>query len=201
MRGCSNASMILSHSRGSFNTSSSSSSITFNLLIPKLSDWRNGGLPESISIPSSPNAKLDCRLNPLVLTILPPLMHPSIVLRIFFNISPSSETIDTDGHCFFHIFAVSSSTPSARPSFFHPEPQCLPMKVDKATSAGVWSVKLYLRVNIRKAAGRRMAGGSETGRTVLGLKAGACMGFGGIIGCSGVANAGLEEGIAGSERR
>jgi len=65
-------------------------------------------------------------------------------------------------------------------------------------------VRLFLRVNMRNAIGRRVAGGSCTDRTalLLGLKSGAGMaGFslGGTMGRAGVPKAGLDEGMAGSE--
>jgi hypothetical protein len=53
-------------------------------------------------------------------------------------------------------------------------------------------VKLCFLVNVRKARGRRVAGGSNIGST-LGFEIGAAVK--GRMGCTGVANAGDEEGI------
>lgn len=68
------------------------------------------------------------------------------------------------------------------------------MNVASTCKAEVVSVKLCFFVKVLNASGRRVAGGSTTGRTLV--FAGCCgAGLNGRMGCAGVANAGLDEGI------
>jgi hypothetical protein len=191
--------MTLIHSRGSLTLSSSSpSSLTSRLEIPKLFWLSRVGLESSLFGGSvSLNAKLVCRLKPdFPLCIRPPLILPSSVLSMDLSDSPSPSTITTP-LSFFHIFATSSSTPSASPSSRHPEPQCRPMKVASAASAEEVRVRLCFLVKVRNASGRRVGGGSKMGRIVVGLSCGG--GIGAVrltlMGWTGVPKAGDEEGI------
>ena len=193
------------HARGSLIDSSSSSALssTFSLLRPKLlpRPSRPGLLSPLVASSgvSPPKAKLLCLLMPafdLIAPIRPPTMQPSSVFRIRLSCTESS-TI-TGPFSFFHSFATSSSTLSPVPSSRHPEPQCLPIKVASACRAEALRVRLCFFVNVRKARGRRVDGGSRIGRIGLltaGLKAGCAKGRfdAGMIGCAGVPNAGDDE--------
>ena len=73
------------------------------------------------------------------------------------------------------------------------------MNVASDWSAGELSVRLCFLVKVRKARGRREGGGRRIGRIVemAGLNAGGGIGRSrGLMGWTGVPNAGLEEGIA-----
>jgi hypothetical protein len=97
--------------------------------------------------------------------------------------------------------ATSSNTFSAKPSSRHPDPQCFPTNVANAWSAEEVRVRLYFLVKVRKASGLRVAGGSNIGRTVDfgggfspgGARIGAVLR--GLIGWTGVPNAGDDEGM------
>jgi hypothetical protein len=65
------------------------------------------------------------------------------------------------------------------------------MNVARTCSAVEVRVKLCFFVNVRKARGRRVAGGNSTG-SMLGFDTGATNGR---IGCAGVAKAGEEDGM------
>jgi hypothetical protein len=149
---------------------------------------------------SGPKLKLVCLLKLDPVTILPPLIDPSSTFRMLFSVSPVPSTITTPLH-FFQLFATSSSTFSASPSSRHPEPQCFPMKLANAESAEEVKVRLCFLVNVRKASGLSVAGGSSIGRTVAraaGLRmGGARMGavLRGLMGWTGVPNAGEDEGM------
>lgn len=127
-------------------------------------------------------------------------MQPSRVFKMLFSRGPSPSTM-TWPPPFFHALATSSSTRSARPSSRHPEPQCRPMNVARAARAGDVSVRLCFFVNVLKARGRKVVGGSMMGKTV-GLSAGGAgtgavrSGRAGLTG--GVAKAGEDDGT-GSE--
>jgi hypothetical protein len=71
------------------------------------------------------------------------------------------------------------------------------MKVASATNADDVSVRLCFLVNVRNASGRKVAGGRRIGKIVDGLNCGWAIGFvlRGNIGCTGVPNAGDEEGF------
>lgn len=71
------------------------------------------------------------------------------------------------------------------------------MKLASAPRAEDVRVKLCFLVNVRKASGRNVAGGSSIGRIVEGLNCGGAIGFvrRGRMGCAGVPNAGDEDGI------
>lgn len=67
------------------------------------------------------------------------------------------------------------------------------MNVAKTCSADEVKVKLCFFVKVRNAKGRRVAGGSITGR-ILALAAGGPT-LNGLMGCAGVPNAGEDDGI------
>lgn len=192
--------MTLSQARGSRIVSSSSSAppsmledSTCSLLIPKLLPLPSAARLGLFS-PPSPNistpaswprpaakVKLFCRLLARLPVLTnptrPPLMHPSKVLSMPFNVSPSS-TI-TPPPSAFQILALSSNTRSPVPSSRHPEPQCRPINVASACRAEELSVRLCFLVKVRKASGRSVGGGRRIGRivgVVAGLKAGGGIG-------------------------
>ncbi|TGO46023.1 hypothetical protein BOTNAR_0619g00050 [Botryotinia narcissicola] len=120
-------------------------------------------------------------------------MFPSKAFKISFNSVPSPSTI-TPPLLFFQLFATSSKTLSASPSSLHPVPQCFPIKVANTCNADDVNVKLCFFVKVRKASGLKVAGGRRIGR-ILAFGIGAPAGLKGRIGCTGVANAGDDEGI------
>lgn len=67
------------------------------------------------------------------------------------------------------------------------------MNVAKTCNAEEFSVRLCFFVNVRNAKGRSVAGGRRIGRT-LGFARGAASSKG-LMGCTGVAKAGEEEGM------
>jgi hypothetical protein len=119
-------------------------------------------------------------------------MLPSRFFNMSFKSFPSPSTI-TPPFRFFQLFATSSRTRSAKPSSRHSVPQCLPIKIAKTCSADEVRVKLCFLVNVLKARGRKVAGGSRI-ESILAF-AGAPAGLKGRIGCAGVPNAGDDEGI------
>lgn len=96
----------------------------------------------------------------------PPLMLPSIVLKMSFSSMLLPSTM-TPPFRFFQLRAASSSTFSASPRSRHAEPQCLPMKDASSWRAGDVSVRPCFFVNVRNASGRRVAGGRIIGRTAV----------------------------------
>lgn len=192
--------MTLSHARGSLASSSSPSSWTPRLDMPKLvllsslvgPSGLNPNLVFTTSLVPVSESMLSVLDNPLVGPItFPPLILPSKVLRISCSslLEPSTMTPPLR---FFQLLAISSRTFSAKPSSRHPEPQCLPMKEASSCSAEEVSVKECFFVKVRKASGLNVAGGSMMGR----IAAFGALTLKGLSGCAGVPKAGDDEGMA-----
>lgn len=194
--------MTLSQLRGSLSSSSSGSSCTSSPDMPMLV-WLSslvsaaeGRSPRRVLEYSETcvgsSSRLFCRVSPLAPdTILPPLMLPSSVFSMSLSSGLLPSTM-TPPLRFFQLLATSSRTFSARPSSRHPEPQCRPMKVASSCRAEDVSVRLCFLVKVRKASGRRVAGGSRMGR--MAAFAGAVT-VNGRRGWAGVPKAGDEEGM------
>lgn len=120
--------------------------------------------------------------------ILPPFMRPASSLNMlpkyFSSSGPSIIILPVSLQC----CATKPSTASANPSR-HFEPQFLPINTASFCSADEVMVRPCFFVKTRNATGRRVAGGSSMGRM---------LGIGGSnadrIGCTGVPNAGDEDG-------
>lgn len=113
-----------------------------------------------------------------------------------FKEAPLPSSTITPPPALFQILANSSRAFSANPSSRHPEPQFLPMKTARVCSADEDIVRLCLRVNVRNATGRRVAGGSRIGS--MEVFVGGAWPLGRRNGRAGVANAGEDEGIGSS---
>lgn len=192
--------MTCSHPRGSFVSSSSfSASCTPSPDIPKLAllSCRSGPVGRSPSrvlneSPGFTSSMLSPRGSPRPgPTSLPPLMLPSSVFRISWSSLLVPSTMAPPFR-FFQLLAASSSTRSARPSSRHPDPQCRPMKEASSWRAVDVRVKECFLVNVRKARGRRVAGGRIIGR----MPAFGALTLNGFNGCTGVAKDGEDEGSA-----
>ena len=127
--------------------------------------------------------------------ILPPLIFASSVVNISLSSALPPSTI-TPPFLPFQLRATSSSTFSASPSSRHPAPQCRPMKAASSARLDELRVRLCFLVKVRKARGRRAAGGREMGSTACRAGAGPGVAVKDFRGWAGVPKAGEEEGMS-----
>ena len=88
--------------------------------------------------------------------ILPPLIHSSNERNSFVNALSLPSSRSRPPPFLFHIFAISSSTLSPRPSSLHPDPQYFPINVASCPNAEEVKVRLCFFVMVRNAMGLRV---------------------------------------------